>query len=351
MSRSARGMSLIEILVAMAIMVFAVVIASMLVVEGARLTRQGEETVKANDASRMAGEAIIGTLQLAGMGASTGLNVAVGGTSMTVPPLFGVDSTDGGSDDLYVVVPARRVMKESCVDQGAAVRVEKDYIGAGLLEVNCIGSLTGASLLMVSGMRAGAILTAPTLSPGMIDSPDLTVPSHRSVAADEVTGVIQFRKGDMVFPVTVVHFFVGTDIAGNPALMQANAVPASTGTFPWVDVAAVPIVSGIEDLQVTFGSDTGTNLGAADPNNITWAPGAFAAIPAGTVQNTLRSVRFGVVSVAANPSRNSQGQILTDTNYARLPNENNIPATPPDGRRRVLFSRRVELPNFAPNNL
>lgn len=347
--RNSRGFTLVELLVSMAIMVVAIAVASILLMEGSRMTRRGEEIADTNDASRVAGDAIVNQARMAGMGAWGGLWVGIGSSPTKVSPIYGTEG-GAGTDDLWLVVPNRNAMRESCIDLGAATTVVTP--GTGVLEVNCVASLAGATLLMATNMLTGAILspnftfTAPSSpTPARIDYAERTVSGFSN--APQKGG---FQVGDMVYPVTVYHYFIGVDFTGAKSLLREQGTRnagGAAGDPPFVAVAGTSSVvqSGIEDLQIAYGFNT---TGTESAANITFAN---AVASSWTQTIGLRSLRISVVARSKRAVLDGAGRPVLSADLAPMTVEGHTAPGVPDGFRRTLYSRRVELPNMAPGNL
>ncbi len=374
--RIAKGMTLVEVIMALGITIVAVAIASSLVLQGAYMTRQGEETANNNDASRFAGDLLASSLMSAGLGAPDGLFVALqsGLSSHRVLPVMAVNNpacTQPAAgvcpDELWVVVPHRNALRNPCVDTGGGVMVQKVFGGA--LELRCGPSFTGFSVLMATNMVRGALLSNPTI--------DLTGTWPRISAYDELGNGYSnapdrggFQVGDVVFPVTLVHYYVANidngvpgDLVGDAAKLHTPANPApsalwsrqgkvaaafAAGAVPFTDVAASQrlVQSDIEDLQLAFGFDS---KGQSDPNDIVY--GGWDKVWSDAFRPNLRSVRVNVVSKSVRRVLNSSGEVNTSTLYKPVVVEDHAPSTTPDGYSRNFYRRRVDLPNMAPGNI
>jgi hypothetical protein len=151
-----------------------------------------------------------------------------------------------------------------------------------------------------------------------------------------------FQRGDLVYPVRLLHFFIGTNPAnGRKALMRAEGQPATDAVGrPFTDMGAPVVVQDfVEDFQVAFGLDASN---AGDPDRYDFQHGLRPDFTPG-----LRSVRVSVVATGRAPRRDNRAQEVLAEDLP-IAVENHAPATtPPDGYFRSLFSRRAELPNLA----
>ncbi len=364
-SASRRGMTLVETLIVSVLASIIVAAAAALLLAGGRVVHNTEHASDSHDAARLAGEAIMSKVREAGAGAPGGLWVLRGGVPVRTNPIFGRDGTTGagtagnvrtpdGSDDLWLVLPDPNYMGEPCTTTpggqptGAAVPVAR--AGTGALQVNCTASLRLGSLHVASNMTTGALLTVDGLVPESPGTPGQVTYAEQGVAgfsnAPEKGG---FQRGDWVYPVRLVHFFLATNPeTGRSALYRAEGRLASDALGrPYSDVptSAPELVQDfVEDFQVVFGFDT-TGLENAD--TYSWQHGLESEFKPG-----LRTVRVSVVATGRNPRKDSQSAVvLSDDKPIRA--ENNVrPATVvADGFYRSLFTRRLELPNLAAASL
>lgn len=342
--KAARGFTLIELMVSGGIMLVAVAAATLLFLEGGRLVRRGEEIVGANDKSRLAMESVMNRLQHAGMGAPDGLYVNIGGAVVLVNAVYGSDGTGpGGSDELWLVVPHRNAMREAGVDAGAATSLTSS--GTGVISVNRTSSLAGFPFLMVTNMKTAALLTTPVLT-----APSGLTPGSISYAESGVTGFSNapqkggYQVGDLVYPVTALHYHLLEATTGTRSLVQeVGTLNPNLGQAPFVATAtSTEVQTDVEDFQVAWGIDA-TN-GPPNPANITWSTASRSHV----FSAGLRSLRISVVAVSRRTILDGRGKPMATSEYAPMAVEGNTPAGAADGRRRTLYSRRVELMNLAP---
>jgi hypothetical protein len=101
----------------------------------------------------------------------------------------------------------------------------------------------------------------------------------------------------------------------------------------------------IEDLQLAVGIDP---TSSGNPDNIVFSSSALGP---GFVPG-VRSIRVSVVARSPMTILATDGSKQMSAQYAPLSVEDHVIAKPvPDGRRRTLFTRRVELVNFASGDL
>ncbi|CAM4093239.1 prepilin-type cleavage/methylation domain-containing protein [Corallococcus exiguus] len=358
---NARGMTLLETMVAATLTAIVLAAATALLLAGGRVVHNTEHVADSHDHARLAGETLLSAVRQAGAGMSEGLWVVSGGTPLRINSVFGGDgagtgvlaaTTTGnapstnGSDDLWLVVPDRNYLGRDCAP-GAAMTVVKP--GTGALEVNCAGTLSGTApanpMLVASNMKSAALLTQTSVT----SSPPTATVNFLEAGVSGFSNAPHkggFQKGDLVYPVRLLHFFIGTNANnGRKALMRAEGIPGSdVSGRPFVDMADPVVVQDyVEDFQVTFGIDA-TNTG--DPTRYDFQNGLRPEYTPG-----LRSVRISVVATGRSPRRDTQNKdVLTDDLPIAVENHT-PPAAPADGYFRSLFSRRAELPNLAAASL
>ncbi|AKF84978.1 hypothetical protein MFUL124B02_07690 [Myxococcus fulvus 124B02] len=351
-------MTLLETMVALALTAIIIAAAAALMVAGSRVVHNTEHTTDSHDSSRLAGEAIMSAVRQAGAGAPQGIWVRQGGVNMRVNAFFGRDGTTGegtagktptddGSDDLWLVVPDRDYLGEPCVTPGAAASVVRP--GTGDLQVNCTKSLKPTMLHLVSNMTSAALISGLNVtasSPGVPGKVAYAESGPDFSNAPEKGG---FQRGDMVYPVRLVHFFIGPHpISKRPSLLRTEGrlVPDALGRPFSEDATQQPFVvqENVEDFQVAFGFDP---LAMEDPAQYTWENGLASVHKPG-----LRTLRVSVVATGRNPRRNSQSTaVLADDKPITVENNVRAPDVVADGYYRSLFTRRLELPNLAAANL
>ena len=360
------GFTLLETLIACVILVIAVAAVSSVLVAGTAMTRNGEESIETADTAGLAGEMISTTLRAAGIGSGNGMMISVNGNATNISPIFGsdgqTDTTTLGygltanagdlSDEFWAVVPDANALGEPCSalpGNGEATAVTKD-LKNGALPVTCATSFKIPDLLLVTQLKSSALISVT----GLNNSPPSINYAEQGITgfADSPTG---FRAGDQVFRAHIYHFYLAIKPgAVRPSLYRKSALPGTDPRgWPFIDdpnpVSALELTTdNIEDLQVAYGLDPG-NTG--DPNQYTFVP----SLPCGAggkpfcVHPDLRSVRVSVVS--------SSRRVTIDTNNGMLKTsfplqtENHVPSAPSDGRRRSVYSRRIELANMATSNL
>lgn len=353
--RARRGWSLIEVTVSIAITIVVSAIAAVLIVQGVVFSRRGQELADANDAARFAGEVVVAALQNAGVGMGGGLLVAApSSTATNVNAVMATNGADGGADELWVIRPHRHVFLEACRDEGAGTIVQGtvDRTGFGAIVARCpimqgTASVSGEGtgmLLAVSNMKQAALLTSPAFGAGDAGvTLTFAEASMRGFADDPVLG---FRPGDWVYPIRVEHYFLAPSPAGASALMVEAGTLLPGKPFPAPNASQVRrmVQDGIEDFQLAVGVDA---TGSGNPDNITWQHGLGATFQAG-----VKSVRVSVVARSPRTIVSSDGRPQLSAEYAPMSVEDHVVREPkPDGHRRTLFQRRVELPNLSAGDL
>lgn len=364
--RRARGMTLLEIIVAATILLMVVAVVGTVILQGMALTRRGEEFAKTNDAATFSAETIIHALRAAGMGAPMGVRASINGVPAgRFNAVIGGDAAYGATDDIWIVVPDAAAMGPGCTtDANGNTRLSTSAPaamammltgGAGPIQVrtrfvdnSCQPNWSSYALPMASNMVTGVLLVGATFTAGAAATDPFTLNYTGSGTAALTTAPERggFSPGDVVFPVTLQHFFVS-----NGALYREYGTTSAAVAAPFVGLAATrTLVSrNIEDLQFAYGSRLLTD---SSPGVTSWAnswPAAF------NDKRALLSVRVTVVAKSERVQLNSQ--VDTTPNFVRDPDlapmsaENNTPAPVMDGFRRTRFSRRVELPNMSAGSL
>ena len=357
------GFTLIEMMVSTLILVMAIAAVSMIVVASGRVMSNAESTGDSGQASRHAGEVVVNWTRLAGLGAGNQMMTNLNGNPSVVYPIFGTDSTTG-PDELWMVVPSKNAAAESCVVRGAPTYLALAApVGAGSFTVACIGAGPPQTfqindLFMVTNLNAGSALF-------QIQSLALSTPPVLNVY-NPIAGITDnppvsgFASGEMVYPVRVIHFFVGTDplSPGHTHLfLEDGQLSFNNPINPFKSVANTKtlVQEDIEDFQVAYGFDTVAGLGNPDGYQFQQGlpPVQLAA------KNNLRALRISVVARTSKQLRTTEdGTSVNGVGLigGTLPMtvENHVPVLPGgrgDGFGRTLYFRRVELPNLQPINL
>jgi hypothetical protein len=308
--------------------------------------RGGEETAWSNDASRMGGEMITNTVRLAGWGAPGGVWVNAGGTATLVSPVFGNDGGPLGTDDLWVIVPERKVLRESCVDAWASAMVTTAGAG-GPLRVTCNGNFLAGGNLLVSNMKTAALITAISFpNANQIQFAETSTPAGFSDAPARGG----FSQGDLVFGARLYHFYIAIEPSSHrPALYSVRgklAQDASGRPFSDDPKGDVTVQNDVEDLQVSYGVDTNLTGNPALYSYTNTLPSCPGPSPI-CVTPGLRTMRITVVGTSRRVFTNKSGVTNKTSVYTPVSVENHTPAATPDGYRRSIYSERVELSNMS----
>jgi len=297
-------------------------------------------------------------LERAGMGASTQLTINLGGTATQINAIYVVDNSTGanpsgngpnpivGTDEIWMVTPSLLAMGEACFDSGAKTPLTAG--SSGTIPVACsagFSTYTGAGrfVMLISGQGNGKA--------GLLSSP--AIGSGTTLTSSDGTIVTGFGAGDSVVGVQVLHYYIGlnprdTDPDGtkHPALYRAYGdLTGGTATAPFSNAAnpgPIPEIPDVDDLQiVTLIDPTGQKNPATYDATL-----GLPATPLVASPKQVKSMRVSLVARAHNKSLSGDGNSVVQQ-FAPLTVENHAPAATPDGYQRVIFSRRVELPNMA----
>jgi len=345
------GMTLIELLVSMAILIVVVGITMQVIVLGVNMARNGNETGDSNEAARLAGDTVALQTRLAGMGAAAGFNAVIGGAKRTISPVIGVNSTTG-PDELWVVTPSRNTFNAGCDgtnagDSDAAAIVQESRTD-GVLKVRCNSTLPATGVFMVTNLTSAALINVTGYTGG-----GTQITYSESGVAGFTNNYKRggFSAGDLVVPVNILHYYVNPSFgpSNEPTLMVSRGKLSTSGTgLPFVDVpnTAQVIMAPIEDFQLQFGVDSSDG---DDPGRIAWHHG-FGGTQ-GLWGPGLRSMVLTLVSRSRMTIRNTSGTgNLTNLKPMSIA-DHVLTSAPDDGFRRVKYERRIELPNAAPWNL
>ncbi len=392
--RRASGMTLIELVIAVSVMLVAVAAATTLLIAAMRMSRDVQGNVEAGERARLAATELLEHLGRAGLGSYNGVNVVTSGTLKLVSPVYGYDGTTGNGaagaaipltlmnskppttyvvypDDIWIIEPSRYAFDESCLagsgnnqNPGSKVAITAATTTGVVLPVTCTAGLAGWTFLMVTSPNAcatgpiapcgkAALLTAGTLTANSIDFVE------KSTAGFPPAGA-SYALGDEVMGVNVTHYYVALNTKDNPSGVAGAAHPAlfratgkilndgaTYGNRIFSDNVAAVEVPDVEDLQIAYGYDSAA-APTNNPDTYTWVHGQPFLAGTGTATGkVLKSVR---VTVVARSHQSSQRQTVNPKMFP-MPAENDAPAAVADGWEREIFSRRLELPNMAPGNL
>lgn len=346
-----RGFTLIESVVAVGVMGAALVWMCTLVLNTTRLARNAERTGDTQDGARLAGDTLANDLRRAGMGAAGGIWTAAAGLSpVRVNAVYGTDGV--GTDDIWMVVPDKNTFQNTTecngvtnTASGSATIVVADTPPGQALPVACSTNFQVGDLLLVTNMTSSALITVTALVPQTAStSGSITFLESTATSFSDSPQRGAFAAGDMVYRVRALHYFIAPMATGLPGLFREVGKPTGDVTTPFQPPLGTPaalVQAGVEDLQVAYGLDT---LGSSNPDNYTYLMGLAAGFAAG-----LKTVRVNVVAMSGTTMKNDDQ--MTMTSYASIPQVENHVGLGYAGYQRIIFSRRVELTNLAPENL
>jgi len=371
-----RGFSMLELVIALAIMLVVVAMGSTLFVTSANISRDGEQRIGEADDARVAVNEIVNSLRLAGAGMPNGVYYNNSSVPTRIGAVYGIDGLTGaggtgpvvgpysrpGTDDLWLVVPDRNGMREGCVDTGASTILTGAGLDSSNLKVFCNGMFPATGLAVVSNLNKGALIT-------ITSKPDA---NHFAFAESGVSGFSDapeqqggggYQEGDLVTKVQLRHYFVNNDASGVPGLYRAagalsgsdpgNAYPRQGRPFINTDIGEL-IARNVEDLQITYGYDLSSDGTGKPP--LTWQVGlapAYVDSPGSPVAGpqTLRAVKVSIVIRSAHRQLSSNGTAIISADTAPIPCDEHVPTPTPDGYMRMYYSRTIELPNLSPGGL
>jgi len=352
-----RGVTLLELMIAVSITVTAIGATMALVGYTGVLARHADIVSESSNSARLAGDLIASVLRNSGMGGGQGLYVAVGGTPILINPIHGADNltlnyagrTVNSSDDLWLVGPDKNAMRDSCSSRGAYVSV----IAAGLGPLSvvpfpgapCANPFANGDSLLVTNMNKSALLTNIAVNspaPNQINYNESTISGFSN--APERGG---FQVGDMALRARVIHFYLDLNpLTNRLALWQASGTigPDFLGR-PLNDIPATRAVvqDFIEDFQVVYWVDPTLSN---DPSQYVIQHGMPAAYQAG-----VRSVTISVVATTAKVLIDQNNQLTLSNATAPKSVANHTVVGTPDGFVRGIYTRRIEIPNLMSSNI
>jgi len=353
----ARGVTLLELMIAISITVTAIGATMGLVGYTGVLARHADIVAESNNSARLAGDSIAAMLRNSGMGGGQGLYLAVGGSTIMVNPIHGADNLSlnyagrsvNSSDDLWLIGPDKNAMRDSCNSKGAYVSV----IGAGLGPLSvmpfpsspCTNPFVNGDSLLVTNMNKSALITNIALNspgPNQINYNESAISGFSN--APERGG---FQVGDMALRARVVHFYLDVNpLTNRLALWQATGTigPDFLGR-PLTDMAASRAVvqDFIEDFQVVYWVDPTLSN---DPSQYVIQHGMPHAYQPG-----VRSVTISVVATTAKKLIDQNNQVTLSPATAPKSVANHTVVATPDGFMRGIYTRRIEIPNLMSSNI
>lgn len=347
MRYSERGFTLIELMISLAI--FAVVSAAAFSVLSAsqKTATMNDQTVQIQRNVRLAMDLIARDLRMAAFG-NPAANTA--GCAQQLTATDNAVGADAGPDSIQVVTVDQQVGTLASAYTSGNTTITVNNLPSGALAANDVISLEG-TLLASTSVPAGSVLTLSAIQ------------SAGSSAFPIGTGV--FRLACVTYQVTGSDGKVGgTGTTFTPYTLLRNTTSTAAN--------AVPIVDGIEDLQLAYGIDADSNGSIDDqtggtanvvdcldyvPNGTACTQGA-TVLAAGTVTTlpssinatptSVRQVRITVVGRAVPPQQaNIAGNTWKDNEFkssSAVQAEDHAIASTTGIRRRAL-TRVVTLRN------
>jgi hypothetical protein len=209
----------------------------------------------------------------------------------------------------------------------------------------CAHSLVNGDSLLVTNLTSAALLTNI-----QIDSPG---PNQINYAESVISGFSDapthggFQVGDLAFRAQLIHYYLDLDPMTNRlALYSASGrIGADFLGRPLIDMngTAQIVQRYIEDFQVVYWLDP--NL-TNDPTKYVDQHGLTAPFQVG-----LRAVEIYVISTTRQNILDANAKVMMNSATAPRSIANHAVAATPDGFRRSIYSRRVEIPNLMTSNL
>lgn len=337
-----RGLSLIELLVALAIGGFLIIGAVTVQTNTRKTFTVSENQARLQETARFVLSVIEPDVQLAGlMGFSNnpnGLRIKTGGTYAFASDLrMGKGATSG--------IPA---VLEGCgtnyvLDVGTAIRADN---GSWTMTCGAQGGgfVTGTDTLTV---RRTSVAKAAA-EPGRIQLySNRLVPNDAQMFMDGAAPAATKDKMMEVRNLIMQAYYISRDSDGRPGLpsLRLKQISAKTGVGEWLDQE---IVRGVEDFQVELGVDPGQDTdgnGAVDDDDANGLPDvvngdvARYVQPGSAILNTAQVVAVRIwVRVRAEELeqgfQDNRTYVYGSTNF-----------TANDGYRRVLMSRTIFIRN------
>jgi hypothetical protein len=352
-----RGVTLLELMIAITITIVAIAATMGLVGYTGVLARHADVVAEGNNNARLAGELVASVLRNAGMGAGQGIYLGFSGSPMLVNAVYGADNLAvnyagravNSSDDLWIIAPDKNAMRDSCNSRGAYVSV----IAAGLGPLSvvpfpgppCAIPFVNGDALLVTNMNKSVLATNIAINspaPNQINYNESTIPGFSN--APERGG---FQVGDMALRAQVVHFYLDINpLTNRLALYRANGLTGADFLVrPLNDIASTRTVvqDYIEDFQVVYWVDP--NL-SNDPSQYVIQHGMPPAYRAG-----VRSVTISVVATTARRLIDENNQVTLSSATAPKSVANHTVVATPDGYMRGIYTRRIEVPNLMSSNI
>jgi type IV pilus assembly protein PilW len=310
----AQGLTLIELMIAMLLVLIGSAGAIALVAHGRAAQRTGEAVAKLEETVDAAFAILVEELHMAGyLGlAGPGSNVS-GSSAIGVAEAADLVVTGGCGDSLAHDISRPVVAADGAyrVDAIAPLRCSAGPNGR---------TVTGADTLTV---RRASVMAAPS------DAGRLQIESTLSSARLMADGITHLGAGGRVHDLEVSVFYVSADSSaqrGWPSLRRKRLIGGAHPAFQDEE-----LVTGIEDMQLEFGLDDQAD---ADNSVDRWVTPAAISM-----QDTPRAMRIWIRARSDTPE--NAPVIFPAAAYS-----NRVGASGSGRYRRKLSSRVIELRNF-----
>lgn len=309
-----QGLTLIELMIAMLLVLIASAGAIALVAHGRAAQRTSEAVAKLEETADAAFEILVEELHMAGY------------LGLTRP-----GSSVAGSSAIGDAEAAGLVVSGGCGDS-LAHDISKPIVAAdGAYRVDAIAPLrcsAGPHGRMAAGadtltVRRASVVAAPS------DAGRLQIESSLASARLLADGIRRLGAGGRVHDLEVSVFYVSADSSaqrGWPSLRRKRLIGGAHPAFQDEE-----LVTGVEDMQLEFGLDDQAD---ADSSVDRWVtPAAIST------QDTPRAIRIWIRARSDTPE--STPVVFPATNYS-----NRVEASESSRYRRKLSSRVIELRNL-----
>jgi type II secretory pathway pseudopilin PulG len=354
--KNQRGFTLVEVMLAVGLSMLAMTVVMILVLFTTAKARDSDVVADSNSYARLGGDAIASALRLAGMGSGQGVYLNSAGAPLLANAVYGRDNLTinqagnavTGTDDLWIIAPVRNGMLDNCNVRGAYTILTA--AGTGPLAVKpvagppCTQSFVNGDTLLVTNLNGAALISSIVLNnPGInqINYSESAIPGFSN--APQRGG---FQQGDLAVLANVVHYYLDRDPTTNQLALYSKrgTVGADFLGRPLVDTGTATLVQRyIEDLQVVYWLDPNqTN----DPAQYVDQHGLAPAYQTGVKAVTL----YLVARTQATLKDANNGVILSNLTAPKSVANHAVAGTP-DGLRRSIYSRRIELPNLTASSI